>query len=170
MRWLDGITDSVDVNSGELSRQPRAGGLGVLQSVKLLRVGHLQQQMDISPKHRRRALCAPSVIHILYPKMESTINRQLNNLEMYKKTEDVNLIVFKRPLSFIRPCATSTVSHSKLNPLVCHLPRLASNSLLSKCSFGKEDTGEVSQAQILCSEEVKWRFLKSGNFFLQIQF
>ena len=49
VRWLDGITDSVDVNSGELSRQPRAGGLGVLQSVKLLRVGHLQQQMDISP-------------------------------------------------------------------------------------------------------------------------
>ena len=48
MRWLDGITDSVDVNSGELSRQPRAGGLGALQFVKLSRVGHLQQQMNIS--------------------------------------------------------------------------------------------------------------------------
>ena len=49
MGWLDGITDSVDMNMGELQEMMR-DRLGVLQSMGLQRVRHdlvVEQQWDI---------------------------------------------------------------------------------------------------------------------------
>ena len=49
MGWLDGITDSVDMNMGELQEMMR-NRLGVLQSMGLQRVRHdlvVEQQWDI---------------------------------------------------------------------------------------------------------------------------
>ena len=40
MRWLDSITDSMDVNLSNSRRQRRTGEPGVLQSMGLHRVGH----------------------------------------------------------------------------------------------------------------------------------
>ena len=40
MRWLDGITDSIDVNLNTLWEMVRTGKAGVLQSLGLQRVGH----------------------------------------------------------------------------------------------------------------------------------
>ena len=40
MRWLDGITDSIDVNLNKLWEMVRTGKAGVLQSLGLQRVGH----------------------------------------------------------------------------------------------------------------------------------
>ena len=40
MRWLDGFTDSMDLNLNKLQRQWRTEEPGVLQSVGLQTVGH----------------------------------------------------------------------------------------------------------------------------------
>ena len=40
MRWLDNITDSVDMNLSKLGDRERTGKPGVLSSVGLQRVGH----------------------------------------------------------------------------------------------------------------------------------
>ena len=40
MRWLDGITDSIDMRLGELQEFVRTGRPGVLQSMGLQRIGH----------------------------------------------------------------------------------------------------------------------------------
>ena len=39
MRWLDGITDSVDINLSKLGKMVK-GKPGMLQSVRLQRAGH----------------------------------------------------------------------------------------------------------------------------------
>ena len=40
VRWLDGITDAMEMNSGKLREMVRDGRCGVLQSMGLQRVGH----------------------------------------------------------------------------------------------------------------------------------
>ena len=40
MRWLDGITDSVDMNLSKLQGMVKDGKPGVLQSMRSQRVGH----------------------------------------------------------------------------------------------------------------------------------
>ena len=40
MRWLDGITDSTDMNLGKFWKMVRRGKSGVLQSIRSHRVGH----------------------------------------------------------------------------------------------------------------------------------
>ena len=40
MRWLDGITDAMDMNLGKLQDMVRDGRPSVLQSMRLQRVGH----------------------------------------------------------------------------------------------------------------------------------
>ena len=40
MRWLDGITDSMNMNLGNLQEMVRTGRPGVLQSMGSQRVGH----------------------------------------------------------------------------------------------------------------------------------
>jgi len=50
MRWLDGITDAMDVNLGKLREMVRDRKLGMLQSMGLVRVGHdlvTEQQLCI---------------------------------------------------------------------------------------------------------------------------
>ena len=40
MRWLDGVTEAMDMNLGKLQEMVRAGKPGVLQSMGLQRVRH----------------------------------------------------------------------------------------------------------------------------------
>ena len=40
MRWLDGITDTMDMNLGILQEMVSTGRPGVLQSIRSQRVGH----------------------------------------------------------------------------------------------------------------------------------
>ena len=50
MRWLDGITDAMDVNLGKLREMVRDRKLGMLQPMDLVRVGHdlvTEQQLYI---------------------------------------------------------------------------------------------------------------------------
>ena len=50
MKWLDGITDAVDMNLGKLREMVRDGGPGTLQSMGSQKVGHkwaVEQQQDL---------------------------------------------------------------------------------------------------------------------------
>ena len=51
MRWLDGITDAMDLNLGKLQQMVGVGGVGMLQSMGSQRVGHdweTEQQQHLS--------------------------------------------------------------------------------------------------------------------------
>ena len=52
MRWLDSVTDSVDMNLSELQEMMKTGEPGMLQSMRLQRIRHdlvtEQQQTHIS--------------------------------------------------------------------------------------------------------------------------
>ena len=51
MRWLDSVTDSVDMNLSELQEMMKTGEPGMLQSMRLQRIRHdlvTEQQQEAS--------------------------------------------------------------------------------------------------------------------------
>ena len=52
MRWLDGITDSTDMNLSKLQGMVKGSEAGVLQSMGSQRIGHnLASEQDIRKKY-----------------------------------------------------------------------------------------------------------------------
>ena len=62
MRWLDGFTDSMDLNLNKLQRQWRTEEPGVLQSMGLKRVGHNLATEQQNPKYKDTGVWAKGIL------------------------------------------------------------------------------------------------------------
>ena len=99
MRWLDSITNAMNINLGKLQEMVRDRRPGVLQSMKLQRIGHNwvteQQQQNyvyICSSLHTHLLMETGCFHVL-----EVINNSEMNIEVYVSFQITDFAFFKYP-------------------------------------------------------------------------